>query len=74
MAEEDNIDLKDELLQNIKDIEMKLINMLNLKEIKIDDEITNLNKRINDSIEKTNITIENYSSQKIDHEKIIDLD
>ena len=74
MIEEDNIDLKDELLQNIKDIEMKLINMLNLKEIKIDDEITNLNKRINDSIEKTNITIENYSSQKIDHEKIIDLE
>ena len=74
MTENDDINLKNELIKNIKNIEVKIVNIIKEKEIKIDDEIEQLNKKVNDVIEKSNITIENFSSQKIDHQKLIDLE
>ena len=69
MSEDDNSQIKQEISDNIKNIEEKLINLLNIRELKIEEEINNLNSKINETIEKTNITIENYSSQQLDHKK-----
>ena len=74
MSEDDNSQIKEEISDNIKNIEEKLINLLNIRELKIEEEINNLNSKINETIEKTNITIENYSSQQLDHKKIIELE
>ena len=72
--ENDNKKLKEEITRDIKDFEDKLLEILSSRESKIDEEINILNNKINQTIEKVNITIENYSSQQNDHKKVIELE
>lgn len=70
MTENDSPNLKEEL----KNIEEKITKLLNVKESKLKKEISNINIKINDIFEKNRITIENYSSQNVDHGKILEFE
>ena len=70
----ENMKIKEELKESIKVLEEKITNLLNSKESKLNKEIKNMNLKIKETLEKTNIIIEDYSSQKLDHQKIVELE
>ena len=72
--DENNQELKEELNKKMKNIEEKFIKLINTKESNLNNEITNINLRIKDTLEKTDIIVKEYSSQKIDHQKLVELD
>jgi hypothetical protein len=74
MNDNENMKIKEELKESIKALEEKLVNLLNSKESKLNKEIKNINLIIKETLEKTNIIIEDYSSQKLDHQKIVELE
>ncbi len=72
--DDNNQELKEELNKKMKNIEEKFIKLINTKESNLNNEITNINLRIKDTLEKTDIIVKEYSSQKIDHQKLVELD
>lgn len=73
MAEDIN-NVKNELNKNIRDIEEKILKLINSKESKINEKLSNLNSKLKETTEKSNVTIENYSSQQLDHKKILEFE
>ena len=74
MAEYDLQFIKDDINRNIRDIELKLLTLLDLKETKLSKEISTLKTQVKDVIEKNKINLENFSIQNIDHQKLIELE
>ena len=72
--EKNSIIKKEDLNANIKHIEEKVMKMISKKESNFNKEITHLKTKINSTVEKSNVTIENYSSQKLDHEKLLEFE
>ena len=70
---DNNSKLKEEIKKSIKAMEKKFLSLLDSKEINTNKEIGNIYDQLNDTIEKNKIIVQDYSVQKIDHQKMSEL-
>ena len=69
---DNNSKLKEEIRKSIKDMEKKFLALLDSKEMNTNKEIGNIYEQLSDTIEKK-IIVQDYSVQKIDHQKMSEL-
>ena len=74
MKENDENKFEEEFNKSKKNLEEKLLKLINLKELKLNEKINELQKKISNTVEKNDIAIENYSNQQLDHKKIQELE
>ena len=74
MKENDENKFTEEFNKNMKNIEGKLLKLINTKELKLNEKINELQIKINSTVEKNEIAIKNYSNQQLDHKKILELE
>lgn len=70
---DNNSKLKEEIKKSIKAMEIKFLSLLDSKEMNTNKEFVNIYDQLNDTIEKNKIIVKDYSVQKIDHQKMDEL-
>jgi len=70
---DNNSKLKEEIRKSIKAMEKKFLSLLDSKEMNTNKEIGNIYDQLSDTIEKNKIIVQDYSVQKIDHQKMSEL-
>ena len=70
---DNNSKLKEEIRKSLKTMEKKFLSLLDSKEMNTNKELVNIYDQLNDTVEKHKIIVQDYSVQKIDHQKMSEL-
>ena len=70
---DNNSKLKEEIRKSLKTMEKKFLSLLDSKEMNTNKELVNIYDQLNDTVEKHKIIVQDYSVQKIDHQKMNEL-
>ena len=70
---DNNSKLKEEIRKSLKAMEKKFLSLLDSKEMNTNKELVNIYDQLNDTVEKHKIIVQDYSVQKLDHQKMSDL-
>lgn len=65
---------KEELFKKIKDMEQNFLTLLQTRDTEYNKQISDIKDKLTNVFEKNKILVENITMQKLDHDKIIDLE